>query len=102
MTNNGMTDGEPMLNAARSPCALCLSHSSLGTPPSAVHWAIAIREVPLALLLAFAVASAQAGQPSVQLRDVTKGTGIQFVHTDGNCGRRYIVETVSAGLAVFD
>jgi len=34
--------------------------------------------------------------------DVTRQTGISFVHTDGSSGRRYIVETVSAGLALFD
>ncbi|MGB2865810.1 MAG: CRTAC1 family protein [Sedimentisphaerales bacterium] len=39
---------------------------------------------------------------SIQLRDVTKQTGISFVHTDGSSGKRYIVETVSAGLALFD
>jgi len=36
------------------------------------------------------------------LTDVTKETGITFVHTDGGSGRRYIAETVSAGLALFD
>ncbi len=35
-------------------------------------------------------------------RDVTSQTGVRFVHTDGGSGQRYIVETVSAGLAVFD
>ncbi|MHC4557232.1 MAG: CRTAC1 family protein [Planctomycetota bacterium] len=39
---------------------------------------------------------------SIQLRDVTKQTGISFVHTDGSSGKRYIVETVSAGVALFD
>lgn len=38
----------------------------------------------------------------IQLRDVTKQTGIKFVHTDGSSGRRYIVETVASGLALFD
>jgi len=38
----------------------------------------------------------------IQLRDVTAQTGITFRHTDGGSGRRYIVETVSAGLALFD
>ena len=38
----------------------------------------------------------------IQLRDVSRQTGITFEHTDGSCGRRYIVETVSAGLALFD
>ena len=38
----------------------------------------------------------------IRLEDVTGETGISFVHTDGGCGRRYIVETVTAGLALFD
>jgi len=38
----------------------------------------------------------------IQLRDVTGQTGITFRHTDGSSGRRYIIETMSAGLAVFD
>jgi hypothetical protein len=39
---------------------------------------------------------------SIQLRDVTKQTGITFIHTDGSSGQRYIVETVASGLALFD
>jgi hypothetical protein len=38
----------------------------------------------------------------IQLRDVTGETGITFVHTDGSSGERYIMETVTAGLALFD
>jgi len=38
----------------------------------------------------------------IQLHDVTKATGITFVHTDGSSGSRYIVETVASGLALFD
>ncbi len=34
--------------------------------------------------------------------DVTKETKIAFRHTDGSSGRRYLVETVTAGLALFD
>jgi hypothetical protein len=45
------------------------------------------------------VASTAAG---IQLRDATADSGITFVHTDGSSGRRYIVETVTTGLAVFD
>lgn len=33
---------------------------------------------------------------------MTQQTGIDFVHTDGGSGKRYIVETVTAGLALFD
>ncbi|UCG57760.1 MAG: CRTAC1 family protein [Phycisphaerales bacterium] len=39
---------------------------------------------------------------AIQFRDVTEQTGISFIHTDGSSGKRYIVETVSAGLALFD
>ncbi|MCY2989504.1 MAG: CRTAC1 family protein [Planctomycetota bacterium] len=38
----------------------------------------------------------------IQLREVTAETGIDFVHTDGSSGRRYIVESMSAGIATFD
>ena len=41
-------------------------------------------------------------QNAIQLRDVTAETGIRFRHTDGSSGRRYIVETMSAGLALLD
>jgi hypothetical protein len=41
-------------------------------------------------------------QGPIQLNDATGRTGIQFRHTDGATGQRYIVETVSAGLALFD
>jgi len=39
---------------------------------------------------------------SIVLRDVTDRTGITFRHTDGSSGRYYIMETMSAGLALFD
>ena len=38
----------------------------------------------------------------VTLVDVTAETGITFTHTDGSSGQRYIVESISAGLALFD
>ena len=38
----------------------------------------------------------------IRLRDVTRESGITFVHSDGSSGKRYIVETVSCGLATFD
>ena len=38
----------------------------------------------------------------MMFRDVTEQSGITFRHNDGGTGRRYIVETVSAGLALFD
>jgi len=53
----------------------------------------------LILLCAFSHTPANG---TITLTDVTKETQITFKHTDGGCGRRYIVETVTAGLALFD
>lgn len=59
---------------------------------------------PVALLLATVqlVAGDLPSQCLIRLTDVTKETGIDFVHTDGGSGQRYIVETVCAGVATFD
>lgn len=63
----------------------------------------ASRYAALALSIAYAtsILAAERNCP-IQLRDVTGRTGISYVHTDGSSGRRYIVESVCAGLAVFD
>ncbi|MBI2479099.1 MAG: VCBS repeat-containing protein, partial [Planctomycetia bacterium] len=39
---------------------------------------------------------------AIRLVDVTKECGIRFRHTNGGTGHRYIVESVVAGLALFD
>lgn len=52
--------------------------------------------------LVCAAVNAAHGQGGIVLRDVTQETNIAFTHTDGNCGKHYIMETVSAGLALFD
>lgn len=41
-------------------------------------------------------------QGQIALKDVTSETKISFKHTDGGSGQRYIIENVSAGLALFD
>lgn len=41
-------------------------------------------------------------QASIQLTDVTDTSGVTFVHTNGASGKFHIVETVAAGLALFD
>ncbi len=53
------------------------------------------------LLLSYSVVRAKA-KGAIVLTDVTGDTGIDFKHTDGSSGRYYIVETVCAGLALFD
>jgi hypothetical protein len=49
-----------------------------------------------------ALASPEQARCPIRFQDVTEETGITFVHTDGSSGRRYIVESVSTGLASFD
>ncbi len=41
-------------------------------------------------------------RPAIMFNDVTRQTGIKFVHTDGSSGNFYVMETVTAGLALFD
>jgi hypothetical protein len=53
-----------------------------------------------ALILCLCAAKVIHGQ--IRFVDVTEQTGITFKHTDGSSGNRYIVESVSAGLALFD
>jgi len=54
------------------------------------------------LVLCLYVLTCPYAHVGVVLHDVTKESGISFVHTDGSSGQRYIVESVSAGLALFD
>ncbi|MFB3786534.1 MAG: CRTAC1 family protein [bacterium] len=58
-------------------------------------------------LLGLAVFLSACGKPASTPRetgfhDITAETGINFVHTDGSSGRHYLVETVTAGLGLFD
>ncbi len=68
---------------------------------AAVAAAAALALAALRYFLRPADEPAEAACP-IQLRDVTSQTGIAFKHTDGSSGRRYIVEAMSAGLALFD
>ncbi len=48
---------------------------------------------------------AQAGRPTkntIQLTDVTRESGIDFVHSSGASGIGYIVEAMTGGVALFD
>ncbi len=54
-------------------------------------------------MMAFLVQAAENKTPCpIRLTDVTRQSGIGFTHTDGSSGQRYIIETVSAGVATFD
>jgi hypothetical protein len=52
--------------------------------------------------LANSLLANESTQSSILLHDVTDQTGITFRHTDGGSGKYYIVEYMSAGLALFD
>jgi hypothetical protein len=57
-----------------------------------------------ALVLGLLLSGSASAQSDCRIRliDVTKETGVRFVHSDGASGQRYIVETVAAGMALFD
>ena len=59
---------------------------------------------PTAAALAWicALAPAHAQKSPIQLRNATSQTGIAFQHNDGASPQRYLVEAVSAGLALLD
>ncbi len=54
------------------------------------------------MALMFVLTSWACGEGPIVLRDVTEQTGIDFKHTDGSSGQRYICENMTAGLALFD
>ncbi len=56
----------------------------------------------LVFILCAPLPQAAEGPSPIQLKDVTRQSGVTFVHTDGSSGRRYIVESVCSGLATFD
>jgi len=67
------------------------------------------REKRFGLVCSAAVAALCAGSAfpahsagQIQFHDATRATGISFKHTDGSGGTRYIIEPMSAGVAVFD
>ena len=64
-----------------------------------------LRHVTIVCCLAggFSLApSAVRAEGPLVLRDVTSQSGVGFKHTDGSSGRRYIIESMSAGLALLD
>jgi enediyne biosynthesis protein E4 len=61
-----------------------------------------VRRLVVATWFCLAAMPSAGAECLIKLRNVTRQTGIDFQHTDGSSGRRYLVETVSAGLATFD
>ena len=93
----------PVADLGRSWIAFCLAAGILlpGCAPQVLPSTTARPEEEVPQSPGAEDATAGPRSPII-LRDVTGETGIEFVHTDGSSGRRYIVENVSAGLALFD
>lgn len=60
------------------------------------------RLAALLLALLYSAGITVQADADIIFSDVTSRTGIKFIHTDGSSGNRYLMETVSAGLALFD
>ena len=54
------------------------------------------------LLLSFIIISNSIGQPSVTFTEVTEESGVTFDHEDGRSYKKYFVETLGSGVALFD
>jgi hypothetical protein len=61
-----------------------------------------IRSVSLAVLWMSAWTGGATVKSTMRFTDVIKDTGITFVHSDGNSGMRYIIESMSTGVVLFD
>ena len=59
-------------------------------------------QAAMLLTLLYSTSGAAQADAGIMFSDVTNQTGITFKHTDGSSGNLYIMETVSAGLALFD
>lgn len=75
---------------------MTLTASRCGSRRSSPHstWGV--------LVLLIAAEAAAEGPCPIRLSDVSQEARIAFRHTDGSSGQRYIVETVTAGLALLD
>lgn len=90
------------MKAHREPGKDPCRHSSAGAGPGR-RWRTGRRmdTFSACFLSASFLLAAEESSP-IQLSDVTAETGIDYLHTDGSSGQRYIVETVCCGLALLD
>ena len=59
-------------------------------------------KIAFLLFLSLVIISNGSGQPSVTFTDVTKESGVTFQHEDGRSYKKYFVETLGSGVALFD
>ena len=60
------------------------------------------RKTVLPLVLCLFIVSNGDGQPTVRFTDVTAESGVVFQHEDGRSYKKYFVETLGSGVALFD
>ncbi len=65
-------------------------------------WYRKVASTLVALLLSAPSLQAAPPECQIQLTDVSQQVNLDFVHTDGGTGDRYIIESVVAGLALLD
>jgi enediyne biosynthesis protein E4 len=63
---------------------------------------LALMFIAAALLMAAAPAPAPPSKGNVTFKDVTAASGIKFTHNSGRAGKKYMPETLGAGVALFD
>ena len=59
-------------------------------------------KIVFSLLLSLLIISNGDGQPSVTFTEATGESGIIFQHEDGRSYKKYFVETLGSGVALFD
>jgi len=65
------------------------------------RWLVPVLALLAGLVCAASAVPASAAGP-IRFREVSKQWGLAFRHHNGSSGRRYMVETMGAGVAVFD
>ncbi|MBN1845908.1 MAG: CRTAC1 family protein [Sedimentisphaerales bacterium] len=89
------------MNNTKNSISICSSVPETTASHPVVSPVLVVCAAALALLGMGRLLHAESPCP-IRLTDVTGQTGITFRHTDGSSGQRYIVESVTAGLLLFD
>jgi enediyne biosynthesis protein E4 len=61
-----------------------------------------IRYLICSIMFCFSAPANAQTETKIRLTDVSKNSGIVFIHSDGGTGKRYVVESVVGGLATLD
>ena len=76
-----------------------VSRAQIENTTTVRHMRIA-RQAAIMLTLLYTASVTVKAHAGINFSDVTSQTGIMFKHTDGSSGKLYLMETVTAGLAL--